>query len=80
MAVSNITPELRSAKEKFLYFQNLRSCERVFSDRFFFALKFLKVPRFFSFSQCHHDWQSVMSGTISVLQIIPVYGLKEIVL
>ena len=37
MAVSNITPELRSAKEKFLYFHDLTACNRICGARFFYA-------------------------------------------
>ncbi len=37
MANVNITPELRSTKEKFLYFHDLTACSRICGARFFYV-------------------------------------------
>ncbi|MBB1488743.1 hypothetical protein [Oceanospirillum sediminis] len=46
MASNNITPELRSAKEKFLYFHDLTACNRICGARVFYALNFLSSTGF----------------------------------
>jgi len=57
MAVHNITPEFRSAKEKFLlYFHDLTACNRVCGARFFCVFNSSRAsgsnPLFQSFRLC----------------------------
>ena len=53
MANVNITPELRSAKEKFLYFHDLTACNRICGAGFFRVFysprAFGSIPLFQSF-------------------------------
>ena len=43
MADIDFTPELRSAKEKFLYFHDLTACNRVYGARFFYAFNSFRL-------------------------------------
>ena len=82
MAAVNSTSELRSAKEKFLYFHHLTACNRICGARFFCALNSfrfsglnLRFPSFF-----HHEdvlSQSVVTpGLLSRLSE-PVVRLSD---
>ncbi len=54
MANVNITPELRSAKEKFLYFHDLTACNRICGAGFFcvfYSGAFSSLPLFQSFQR-----------------------------